>query len=111
MAIELKNQLESDLALVLPTRELMQVPTVDKLTDALIRLLGGSSAAKVADEDTASIASRLMGEVQKRLVPLVPGGDGAPLFCRHPQVGRSAYTGHWPRRCPDNSHAPSPPGS
>jgi thioesterase domain-containing protein/aryl carrier-like protein len=88
MAIELKNRLESDLAVVLPTRDLMQTPTINRLSTTVLRQLDGH-AVGTADRATAAVTPRTtMSAASSCLVPLQPQGTCPPLFCLHPVGGQ-----------------------
>jgi hypothetical protein len=54
MGVELKNRVESDLSITVPTRDLMAGPTIISLTTGLLNQLGMSSATPSA----AAVSSR-----------------------------------------------------
>jgi len=54
MSVELRNWIEGDLQLSLPTVELMRGPTVAKLADVLCRQMDGKTASPIAEEETSA---------------------------------------------------------
>jgi thioesterase domain-containing protein/NAD(P)-dependent dehydrogenase (short-subunit alcohol dehydrogenase family)/acyl carrier protein len=88
MAIELKNQLESDLAVSLPIRELMRVPTVDRLAEAVIRVLSGTETETGEGPGDVAALETPTPSPQGSLVVLRSEGHGPPLFCIHPAGGQ-----------------------
>ncbi len=88
MAIELKNRLESDLALALPTRDLMQAPTVNRLATAVLKQLGGHAPGPTDQTAPVTLPPAATGPPAACLVPLQPRGARPPLFCLHPIGGQ-----------------------
>lgn len=90
MAIELKNRIESDLALSLPTRELMEGPTINRLSKAVLNQLGSRASAS-ADASATEISQGSQPETSSPLTCLVPlraQGTRPALFCIHPAGGQ-----------------------
>lgn len=88
MAIELKNRLESDLILTLPTRELMQTPTVNRLATAVLKLLGDDATGQTQHTAPVTLSPAAVSTPVDCLVPLQPHGTRLPLFCLHPIGGQ-----------------------
>jgi acyl transferase domain-containing protein/NADPH:quinone reductase-like Zn-dependent oxidoreductase/thioesterase domain-containing protein/SAM-dependent methyltransferase/acyl carrier protein/NADP-dependent 3-hydroxy acid dehydrogenase YdfG len=84
MAIELKNHLESNLGLTLPMGELMRVPSVETLAQAVLRVLAVD--AKRGDRAPGLAAPASVG--RPALVQLRAGASARPLFCLHPAGGQ-----------------------
>src|SRR5262249_23952007 len=88
MAIELKNRLESDLAVALPVRDVMQTPTVNRLSTAICRQLDGHASGTAEQATPAVTPLPAMRIAPTCLVPLQPRGARPPLFCFHPVGGQ-----------------------
>jgi thioesterase domain-containing protein len=89
MAVELKNRIEGDLEVALPTGKLVQDPTIESLVNILLDRLADSSSAPA---ETAAPSHLGMVEadgalVLGNLVPLKAQGTRLPLYCIHPSGG------------------------
>ncbi len=90
MAVEFRNKVETELAISLPGSELMQGPTIERITDLVLRQLGLKSAAPAGATRTAEAPAETAhgpAIVAEPLVPLRLNGAGTPLFCIHPAGG------------------------
>jgi acyl carrier protein len=67
MGVELKNRVESDLAQSLPMRELMQSPTINSLSRAI---LGQLTAPASAPQETSSLAQETTEQLSARIAQL-----------------------------------------
>jgi len=89
MAVEMRNHIESELRLSLPTAKLMQTTvTVVNLVDVVLGLFGNSapvaSEKSQAEPNVPKAAANVNGS---HLVALRSGGTQPPLFCIHPAEG------------------------
>ncbi|MBI4589538.1 MAG: SDR family NAD(P)-dependent oxidoreductase, partial [Candidatus Rokubacteria bacterium] len=94
--VELRNRVESDLALSLSVRELMQNPTINSLARALVERLAGRDAASAGTPttETSQPGRRQRGPSMSGLVPLRAQGMRPPLFCIHPAGGQVSIYKH-----------------
>ncbi|MGH8557739.1 MAG: thioesterase domain-containing protein, partial [Methylococcales bacterium] len=87
MMVELGIRVENDLSISLPTGQLMQTPSLQGLTQVILKVLGkdgGKDGGKtVAARDTESAAPKFPG----CLLPLNTTGLEYNLFCFHPLGG------------------------
>ncbi len=90
MAVQLKNRIESDLSLSLPTRELTENPTINRLSTAVLDQMGArrpGSEQEAPYTATTPATGRRGGIPSDSLVPLRANGSRPPLFCIHPAGG------------------------
>lgn len=94
MAVELINQLESDLEVRIPNSELMKNPTALQITDLVLRELRikvQQQPEREAEIERLTLAGPPAEEsapaAWSPLVTLQPAGEGPPLFCLHPLGG------------------------
>jgi acyl carrier protein len=86
MAVELKNRLESELAMTLPVSEMTRGPTIEKLTAIVLAELGDGTAAPstVRDQKLLQQVEELSDEEVDRLLKEVTpeGGNAVPSETR-----------------------------
>jgi thioesterase domain-containing protein/acyl carrier protein len=87
MAIELKNRIEADLVLSLPTGRLVQGPSIGKLSTEVLLELGKDGAAGMGEAKAERDGGVEMARAVPRLVSLRAEGVLPPLFCIHPGSG------------------------
>ncbi|MBI4470049.1 MAG: KR domain-containing protein, partial [Acidobacteria bacterium] len=89
MATEMQNRIESDLSMSLPMRELMQTPTITRLSEVLAGLLG-DTVSEPQEEPSRRRSPDPPSETdssKSTLVPLRAEGSRPSLFCLHPMGG------------------------
>jgi len=84
MAVELQNKVENDLDITIPMVELMQTPTVDKLTHLVLSQLDIKAEGMFLDEPATQPE-----EENEVLVPLRTGGDQPAIICLHAADGQA----------------------
>jgi len=90
MAVEMRNQIESDLRLSLPTAQLMKTTVnVVKLVDVVLGLFGDGGPAASGVGDAEQPVRDTAGDTHgSRLIALRSGDkQQPPLFCIHPAEG------------------------
>jgi NADPH:quinone reductase-like Zn-dependent oxidoreductase/thioesterase domain-containing protein/acyl carrier protein len=90
MAVELKNRIEGDLGLSLPTGELLKAPTAQGLARVVLRQLGlpAGHAGNGSASDKRQPAEQGHGRPLRCLVSFRTTGRRPPLFCMHDYGGQ-----------------------
>lgn len=89
MAIELKNKVESDLEISLPTVELMKGPSIAQLAEIVARLVSGGGPSVSTSEPGQALTDEISLQIahDSRLISLRDSGTRPPVFCIHPAGG------------------------